>query len=146
MTRVHAGDGSMLAEYAHERRLYLPSSAIPTAGETGLHLGRGQEFLHAINGIDPEGMVRAAMVLVQGNKHVQGASTITQQVAKNFLLTNERSFDRKIKEALLVDAHRAGLFQGAHPRALPQRNLSRPRQLRHRRRRPELFRQVGVTN
>ena len=46
-------------------------------------------------------MARAAMVLVQGAKHVQGASTITQQVAKNFLLTNERSFDRKIKEALL---------------------------------------------
>ena len=50
------------------------------------------------------------MVLLQGSKHVQGASTITQQVAKNFLLTNERSFDRKIKEALLCAAHRADLF------------------------------------
>ena len=58
------------------------------------------------------------MVLAQGNKRIQGASTITQQVAKNFLLTNERSFDRKIKEAILSRAHRTGLYQGAHPRTL----------------------------
>ena len=53
------------------------------------------------NGIDPEGIARAVLILAQGGKHMQGASTITQQVAKNFLLNNERSFDRKIKEALL---------------------------------------------
>ena len=46
-------------------------------------------------------MARAALVFVQGNKHVQGASTITQQVAKNFFLSSERSFKRKIREALL---------------------------------------------
>ena len=46
MTRVHAGDGSLLAEYARERRLYLPIVGDPAAGEGSLHLGRGQEFLH----------------------------------------------------------------------------------------------------
>jgi penicillin-binding protein 1A len=100
MTRVHAGDGSILAEYAHERRLYLPSSAIPTQVKQAFISAEDKNF-YTHHGIDPEGMARAAMVLVQGSKHMQGASTITQQVAKNFLLTNERSFDRKIKEALL---------------------------------------------
>ena len=45
MTRVHAGDGSLLAEYSHERRLYLPIQRHSAAGEAGFHLGRGQEFL-----------------------------------------------------------------------------------------------------
>ena len=100
MTRVHAGDGSVLAEYSRERRLYLPSSAIPALVKEAFISAEDKNF-YTHNGIDPEGVVRAAMVLVQGDKRVQGASTITQQVAKNFLLTNERSFDRKIKEALL---------------------------------------------
>jgi len=100
MTRVHAGDGSILAEYAHERRLYLPSSAIPDRVKQAFISAEDKNF-YTHHGIDPEGVVRAALVLVKGDKHMQGASTITQQVAKNFLLTNERSFDRKIKEALL---------------------------------------------
>ena len=100
MTRVHAGDGSILAEYSHERRLFLPSNAIPNQVKQAFISAEDKNF-YTHHGIDPEGMARAAMVLVQGSKHIQGASTITQQVAKNFLLTNERSFDRKIKEALL---------------------------------------------
>ena len=100
MTRVHAGDGSLLAEYARERRLYLPSSAIPPLVKQAFISAEDKNF-YTHNGIDYEGVGRALLVLVQGNKHVQGASTITQQVAKNFLLTNERSFERKIREALL---------------------------------------------
>ncbi len=100
MTRVHAGDGSVLAEYSRERRLYLPSSAIPALVKEAFISAEDKNF-YTHNGVDPEGIVRAALVMVQGGRHVQGASTITQQVAKNFLLTNERSFDRKIKEALL---------------------------------------------
>ena len=100
MTRVHAGDGSVLAEYAHERRLYLPSSAIPALVKEAFISAEDKNF-YTHNGVDLEGIARAAMVLAEGGHHVQGASTITQQVAKNFLLTNERSFDRKIKEALL---------------------------------------------
>jgi penicillin-binding protein 1A len=100
MTRVHAADGSVLAEYARERRLYLPSSAIPPLVKQAFISAEDKNF-YTHNGVDPEGIVRAALVLVQGGRHVQGASTITQQVAKNFLLTNERSFSRKIREALL---------------------------------------------
>ena len=101
MTRVHAGDGSILAEYAHERRLYLAVERDPAPGQTGLHLGRRQEFLHPSRRRSRGHRCAPALVLVQGSKHMQGASTITQQVAKNFLLTNERSFERKIKEALI---------------------------------------------
>jgi penicillin-binding protein 1A len=100
MTRVHAGDGSLLAEYARERRLYLPSTAIPPLVKEAFLSAEDKNF-YTHNGIDPEGIARAVLVLVQGGRRVQGASTITQQVAKNFLLTNERSFDRKIREALL---------------------------------------------
>ena len=101
MTRVHANDGSLVAEYSHERRLYLPSTAIPPLVKEAFMSAEDKNF-YTHNGVDFEGIGRALMVLVQGQKHVQGASTITQQVAKNFLLTNERSFDRKIKEALLA--------------------------------------------
>ncbi|MDB5509947.1 MAG: penicillin-binding protein family [Hyphomicrobiales bacterium] len=101
MTRVHANDGSLVAEYARERRLYLPSSAIPPLIKQAFISAEDKNF-YTHNGVDPEGIARAVVVLVQGSKRVQGASTITQQVAKNFLLGNERSFDRKIREALLA--------------------------------------------
>ena len=100
MTRVHAGDGSILAEYSRERRLYLPSSAIPPMVKQAFLSAEDKNF-YTHGGIDPEGIARALVILVQGGKRVQGASTITQQVAKNFLLTNERSFERKIREMLL---------------------------------------------
>jgi penicillin-binding protein 1A len=101
MTRVHASDGSLIAEYARERRLYLPSAAIPALVKNAFLSAEDKNFYsHA--GIDPEGIVRALIVFLQGDKHVQGASTITQQVAKNFLLTNERSFSRKFREMLLA--------------------------------------------
>ncbi len=100
MTRVHAGDGSILAEYARERRLYLPSYAIPPLVKQAFIAAEDKNF-YTHNGVDPEGVARAVMILVQGSKHVQGASTITQQVAKNFLVGNERSIERKIREALI---------------------------------------------
>ncbi|HEX4768662.1 MAG TPA: penicillin-binding protein 1A [Lichenihabitans sp.] len=101
MTRVHAGDGTLLAEYARERRLYLPSTAIPPLLKEAFISAEDKNF-YTHDGVDPEGVLRALKVLVVGNKRVQGASTITQQVAKNFLLTNERTFSRKIREALLA--------------------------------------------
>jgi penicillin-binding protein 1A len=100
MTRVHAADGSVLAEYSKQRRLYLPSSAIPPLVKEAFISAEDKNFYHH-GGVDFEGMLRAALVFMQGNKHVQGASTITQQVAKNFFLSSERSFTRKIREALL---------------------------------------------
>ena len=99
MTRVHAGDGSLLGEYSHERRLYLPSSAIPPLVKQAFISAEDKNF-YTHNGIDIEGIVRAILANLSGNR--QGASTITQQVAKNFLLGNEKSLNRKAREALLA--------------------------------------------
>ncbi|MCI0599721.1 MAG: penicillin-binding protein 1A [Beijerinckiaceae bacterium] len=101
MTRVHASDGSLIAEYARERRLYLPNAAIPPLVKNAFISAEDKNF-YAHPGIDLEGIMRALFVFVQGDKRVQGASTITQQVAKNFLLTKERSFSRKFREMLLA--------------------------------------------
>ena len=100
MTRVHASDGSLLAEYSRERRLYLQSAAIPPLVKNAFISAEDKNF-YSHHGVDPEGIARAVVIMVQGSKRVQGASTITQQVAKNFLLGNERSLDRKVREALL---------------------------------------------
>src|SRR4051794_40913019 len=104
MTRVHASDGSLLAEYARERRLYLPIQAIPKLVLNAFVAAEDKNF-YEHGGIDFSGIARASLLFVQqygSGRRPQGASTITQQVAKNFLLTNEVSFSRKIKEALLA--------------------------------------------
>jgi len=104
MTRVHAADGSLLAEYAHERRLYIPIQAVPKLVTNAFIAAEDKNF-YEHNGIDPQGIMRAVMFYVQNygsGRRPQGASTITQQVAKNFLLNNEASFSRKIREALLA--------------------------------------------
>src|ERR1700739_2934567 len=104
MTRVHAADGSLLAEYAKERRLYLPIQAIPKLVTNAFVAAEDKNFFQH-PGIDAQGIMRAGLLYLQNyghGGHPQGASTITQQVAKNFLLTNEVSFERKIKEALLA--------------------------------------------
>jgi penicillin-binding protein 1A len=104
MTRVHAGDGSLVAEYARERRLYLPIQAIPK-GVIAAFLSAEDKNFYDHGGLDFSGIMRAAVLYAQNigtSRRPQGASTITQQVAKNFLLTNEVSFARKIKEALLA--------------------------------------------
>lgn len=106
MTRVHAADGSLVAEYAHERRLFLPIQAIPPLLKNAFISAEDKNF-YSHHGVDPEGIARAVVTLVQdrvrgSNRRPQGASTITQQVAKNFLLTNEQSLERKAKEAILA--------------------------------------------
>src|ERR1700755_1902832 len=102
--RGPASDGALLGEYARERRLYLPIQAMPKL-VTNAFLAAEDKNFYEHGGIDYTGMARAAVVYLQNfcsNRRQQGASTITQQVAKNFLLTNEVSFSRKIKEALLA--------------------------------------------
>src|SRR5882757_6947438 len=104
MTRVHAADGALLGEYSKERRLYLPIQAVPKLVINAFLAAEAKNF-YEHGGIDFSGMARAAVLYAQNfgsNRRPQGASTITQQVAKNFLLTNEVSFSRKIKEALLA--------------------------------------------
>jgi len=104
MTRVHASDGSLLADYAKERRLYIPIQAVPKLVINAFLAAEDKNF-YEHGGLDFTGIARAAFNYIENygsNRHPQGASTITQQVAKNFLLSNEVSFARKIKEALLA--------------------------------------------
>src|SRR5271169_2470982 len=104
MTRVHAADGSLVAEYARERRLYIPIQAVPKLVINAFLAAEDKNF-YEHGGLDFVGIARAAMNYLQNfgsGRHPQGASTITQQVAKNFLLSNEVSFSRKVKEALLA--------------------------------------------
>src|ERR1051326_2937183 len=104
MTRIHAGDGPRLAESARERRLYLPIQAIPKLVTNAFIAAEDKNF-YEHGGIDLGGILRAGLVYAQNygsNRRPQGASTITQQVAKNFLLSNEVSLNRKIKEVLLA--------------------------------------------
>ncbi|WP_026380078.1 penicillin-binding protein 1A [Afifella pfennigii] len=101
MTRIHAADGQLVAEYARERRLYLPIQAIPDLVKAA-YLSAEDKNFYSHPGIDVEGIARAVVTnLKNRGAKLQGASTITQQVAKNFLLSNERTYERKIKEALL---------------------------------------------
>src|SRR5690348_8700413 len=104
MTRVHAADGSLVAEYARERRLYIPIQAVPKLVINAFLAAEDKNF-YEHGGLDFTGIARAAAVYIQNygsSRRPQGASTITQQVAKNFLLTNEVTYTRKIKEALLA--------------------------------------------
>jgi penicillin-binding protein 1A len=104
MTRVHAADGALLGEYAKERRLYLPIQAVPKLVINAFLAAEDKNF-YEHGGIDYPGMARAAILYAQNfgsGRRPQGASTITQQVAKNFFFSSEVSFARKIKEALLA--------------------------------------------
>lgn len=102
-TRIHAADGSLLAEYSRERRLFLPNDAIPERVKQAFIAAEDKNF-YKHPGVDIEGVARAAVYFFKrdNGKRPQGASTITQQVAKNFLLSSETSFSRKIKEMLVA--------------------------------------------
>lgn len=103
MTRVHAGDGSLLTEFARERRLFIPIEAVPRHVIAAVLSAEDKNF-YSHPGLDFVGLLRAmatnAMNVFNDRRPV-GASTITQQVAKNFLLSGEVSYERKIKEAIL---------------------------------------------
>jgi len=103
VTRIYAGDGALLAEYANQKRLFVPVEAIPPRLINAFLSAEDKGFYDHF-GIDLQALARAAVTNVknfgQGRRPI-GASTITQQVTKNFLLTNEVSIERKIKEAIL---------------------------------------------
>ncbi|MGD9476808.1 penicillin-binding protein 1A [Shinella sp. G-2] len=102
-TRVHAGDGALMAEYARERRLYLPIQAIPDRVKAAFLSAEDKNF-YQHPGVDVTGLFRAIAVNLQNfgsGRRPVGASTITQQVAKNFLLSSDQTIDRKVKEAIL---------------------------------------------
>lgn len=104
-TRLYASDGSLLIEYAEERRVFIDYADMPPQLVNAFIAAEDQNFwTHP--GIDVQGIIRAAtnnvMRMMGFNTRFSGASTITQQVAKNFFLTSERTISRKIKEAILA--------------------------------------------
>ena len=104
VTRVHAGDGHLLAEYATERRVFVPIEAIPKRVIHAFLAAEDKNF-YSHPGVDLPSVLRAIvqnLIHLGQNRRPVGASTITQQVAKNFLLTSELSITRKIKEAILA--------------------------------------------
>ena len=104
VTRVYAGNGQLIGEFADERRIFVPIDIVPPLVIHAFIAAEDKNFFEH-GGIDIRGIIRAAITNFQnmgGGKRPEGASTITQQVAKNFLLTNEVSVERKIKEMLLA--------------------------------------------
>lgn len=103
-TRVYAGNGTVLGEYAHERRIFVPAAFIPKLVKEAFTSAEDRNF-YSHPGIDPSGMLRAAIKdvgLVLEGRRPQGASTITQQVARGFLLNSDLKMARKVREAILA--------------------------------------------
>ncbi len=102
ISRIYSGEGQMIDEFAKERRLFTPSSEIPDLVKQAFISAEDKNFYsHA--GYDARGILAAAVEAVQSRgKNVRGASTITQQVMKNFLLSGDRQAERKIKEIILA--------------------------------------------
>jgi penicillin-binding protein 1A len=106
MTRIHAGDGSLLAEYADERRLFVPINSVPKR-LIQAYISAEDKTFYQHGGLDWRGIGAAGLRYVQIKLlhypgQIVGASTITQQVAKNFLLGNEQTLTRKLREAIIV--------------------------------------------
>ncbi len=103
-SRVHSGEGQLIAEFALQKRLFIPFDSIPKKVINAFLSAEDKNFF-SHPGIDAKSITRATVKNVKNifaSKRLEGASTITQQVAKNFLLTNEVSLKRKIKEAILA--------------------------------------------
>ncbi len=103
-TRVHASDGALMAEFARERRLFLPIQAVPDRVKAAFLSAEDKNFYNH-PGVDVTGLVRAVVTNLQNmgtGRRPVGASTITQQVAKNFLLTSKQTYSRKIREMILA--------------------------------------------
>ena len=104
MTRIHASNGDLVKEFSREYRIFVPIDDIPKNLKNAFISAEDKNFYSHL-GVDPIGILRAFIknsVNILSDKRPEGASTITQQVAKNFLLSDELSVNRKIKEALLA--------------------------------------------
>ena len=101
ISRIYSSQGKIMDEFAEQRRLYAPISEIPPLVQDAFVSAEDKNFwVH--KGYDPRGIVAAALQYVEGHGRLRGASTITQQVMKNFLLSSDRSAQRKVKELILA--------------------------------------------
>ena len=103
-SKVYSGDGFLVADFSKEKRIFVPFTSIPKNVINAFLSAEDKNFF-SHPGVDAKGVIRATINNVKNilsSKRLEGASTITQQVAKNFLLTNEVSLNRKIKEAILA--------------------------------------------
>ncbi len=100
ISRIYSGEGRIIDEFARERRLFTPAEEIPDLVKNAFISAEDKNF-YSHKGYDPRGMVAAAIDAARGNR-LRGASTITQQVMRNFLLSSDRSAERKIKELILA--------------------------------------------
>src|SRR5215217_7103459 len=110
-TRVYAGDGTLIGEFSDERRIYVPYEQIPLPVIQAFLAAEDRNFFEH-GGIDVSGLGRAMFKNVfnaVSGRRLEGGSTITQQVAKNVLLTNESSLNRKVKDAILANRLEATL-------------------------------------
>ena len=103
-SKVYSGDGTLVADFSREKRVFVPYESIPENVINSFLSAEDKNFF-THPGVDAKGVLRAVINNISNiiqSKRLEGASTITQQVAKNFLLTNEVSINRKIKEAILA--------------------------------------------
>ena len=103
-SKVYSGDGELVADFSNEKRIFVPFNSIPKNVINSFLSAEDKNFF-SHPGVDAKGVLRAVVnniFNIISSKRLEGASTITQQVAKNFLLTNEVSLNRKIKEAILA--------------------------------------------
>ncbi len=103
-SKMYSGDGDLVADFSKEKRIFVPYSVIPSNVINAFLSAEDKNFF-THPGVDAKGVLRATfnnITNIMTSKRLEGASTITQQVAKNFLLTNEVSINRKIKEAILA--------------------------------------------
>ena len=103
-SKVYSGSGELVSDFSSEKRIFIPYNAIPQKVINSFLSAEDKNFF-SHPGVDAKGVIRAVIKNISNimtSQRLEGASTITQQVAKNFLLSNEVSLDRKIKEAILA--------------------------------------------
>ena len=128
-SKVYAGEGQLVSDFSKEKRIFVPYNAIPIKVINSFLSAEDKNFF-SHPGVDAKGIIRATINNISNviySKRLEGASTITQQVAKNFLLSNEVSLNRKIQEAILAFRIERALSKKKDFRTLFKSNILRPR-------------------
>ncbi len=100
-SRVHAGDGTLVAEFARQHRVFIPEEELPDRVIHAFMSAEDKDFYNH-NGIDPKGIIRGVLINALRGRRITGGSTITQQTVKNMLVGSERSVVRKVREAFVA--------------------------------------------